>query len=343
MLTNSSRSSRRRRVANAVGHALYNTMPAYRTLQVAIGVALSAMTLVVASAIAGATPSTAAPAQSTRHAVSRAANPDPSAPHAGTVAGRQGGAHISLNNPASLRTFRDLHRQLLPNKGSNGTGIDASAFHSYVGTSFQNLPNSNGAQATQSVSTKIEPANAGTTLYTPTIYPSGGSCIEVSTAYFHTSQVVAAWDWCVQIRFVVQIPIDRAFMRKYTVDKNYSTQIVRTKSNPNTWTAFLYNYKKDRWETMFTQSGMSQVGLTQGWDLYELYSDIQGNGQSYACADLKGKRIESQGIQVLIGSTWQIADASNAGDDYDVPLSEFHCSSLTYQMITPFSHWKAIG
>jgi hypothetical protein len=314
-------------------------MPASRSLQVGIGIACGALALVLSSAVASSA-SVVTPAPTTQH---HNAAPDPNAPHDGFVSGRQIGPRIAINNPASLRAFRELHHRLLAQKGSNGSGIQSSAFHAYVGTSFKNLPDLNGAQATQSVSPRIKPADPGTTLYTPTMYPAGGSCIEVSTAYFHSTQVVAAWDWCVQIRFVVQIRIDRAFMRTYTVDKNYAVQIVKTKSNPNTWKAYLYNYKKDRWQTMFTQFGTSQVGLVQGWDLYELYSDLMGNGQSYACVDLKGKRIESQDIQVRLGSTWEIADASNAGDDYDVPLSEFHCKSLSYQMITPFSHWKAIG
>jgi hypothetical protein len=46
---------------------------------------------------------------------------------------------------------------------------------------------------------------------------------------------------------------------------------------------------------------------------------------------------------VKIGSTWQVAGATNAGDDCDVPLGAFQCKSLNYSMITPFSHWKAVG
>ena len=44
-----------------------------------------------------------------------------------------------------------------------------------------------------------------------------------------------------------------------------------------------------------------------------------------------------------VGDTWQIADPSTAGDDYDVPLGAFHCKSLRYRMITPYSDWKAVG
>ena len=102
--------------------------------------------------------------------------------------------------------------------------------------------------------------------------------------------------------------IDKNFMTTYTLNKNYSTQIVRTNESTNEWTAYLYNYKTATWDTLFTQSGTDQMGLAEGWDLYELYTNLKPNGQSYACADLKGKRVESQDIQVKIGSTWEVAD-----------------------------------
>jgi hypothetical protein len=43
---------------------------------------------------------------------------------------------------------------------------------------------------------------------------------------------------------------------------------------------------------------------------------------------------------VKIGSTWQVAEATSAGDPYDEPLGAFQCKSLHYSMITPFSHRK---
>jgi hypothetical protein len=46
---------------------------------------------------------------------------------------------------------------------------------------------------------------------------------------------------------------------------------------------------------------------------------------------------------VKIGSTWQVAEATSAGDPYDEPLGAFQCKSLHYSMITPFSHRKAVG
>src|SRR6266576_2040765 len=128
------------------------------------------------------------------------------------------------------------------------------------------------------------------------MYPND-ACIEVTTAYFFGSQAVAAWDWCKAIRFVAQVDINKRFMRTYTLDKNYSTQIVRTNPSNNEWTAYLYNYKTATWDTLFKQSGTGQTGLAEGWDIYELYTNVRPNGQSYACSDLKDKRVESQDIQ----------------------------------------------
>jgi hypothetical protein len=312
-------------------------MPTTRSLTVVVAVLLGTASLFVAGAAAGY----ASPAAVTGSGGGSPHGPNPNAPHGGVVRGVQTGPHISANNPASRRAFLELHQQML--------GIDLGApatpntIHEYVGTSFDNIADSQGSQATQSVSTKIKPADPGTTLYTPTMFPSGGSCVEVSTAYFHTSQVVAAWDWCVQIRFVAQVTIDASFMSTYTQDKNYSTQIVMTDKPTNEWSSYLYNYTTAQWDLLFKQHGTSEVGLQEGWDLYELYSNLKPNGQSYACIDLRRKRIESQNIQVRIGSTWFAADPAHAGDDYDVPLSEFHCKSLRYHMITQFSHWKANG
>jgi len=45
----------------------------------------------------------------------------------------------------------------------------------------------------------------------------------------------------------------------------------------------------------------AQLAGIQGWDVYELYSELDLNGQSYARADLEGKRVEARGIKVGVG------------------------------------------
>jgi hypothetical protein len=311
-------------------------MPTSRKLIAALGLVLGTASLT----LAGSVPSLAATTQTIAAAPSAetaSSVPSPNAPHVGDVTGARYGPGISINNPTSVAAFKSLHEQML----GHFSGSRLDLIHEYVGTSFN--ATTLGSQATQSVSTQIKPADPNTTLYTPTMYPSGGSCIEISTAYFYDSQVVAAWDWCQAITFVAEVAIDADFMSTYTQNKNYSVQIVQTKKADNTWTAYLYNYATATWEKFFTQNGTSQVGLGEGWDIYELYSNINPNGKSYACIDLRKKRVEAQGIMVGVDGSLVLADPTNAGDDYDVPLSQFQCPSLHYQMITQFNHWKARG
>lgn len=305
--------------------------------------ATAAVLAAVPLTLVGAVPSFASPSPDSSRPAGSGSVPAWNAPHSGHVAGVQYGRHLPVDTAQAVRAFKDLHAQML---GHPVGGVSKpTTIHEYVGTSFDTT--TSGSQATQSVSTKIHAGPHTPALYTPTMYPSGsgtnGSCIEVSTAYLPGSDNVAAWDWCQAIRFVATVHIDRAFMKTYTKHKNYSVQIVQTNPTKNTWTAYLYNYKTQAWETFYSQSGTSQVGLGEGWDIYELYSDIKGDGQSYACDDLAGRRVEAKGIKVGVGGSLVTADATNAGDDYDVPLSQFQCDSLTYSMITPFSHWKAIG
>jgi hypothetical protein len=302
------------------------------------GVAIAATSLVVGTMSASFARPQQAGASRTNHAAVR--GPNPKAPRGGMVRGLRTGRRIPVNTRANTRRFLALHRQM--RNAIHGKTGSTQTIHEYVGSSFDDLAGFNGAQATQSVSTRIHVRNSGTTLYMPTMYPND-SCIEVTTAYFFGSRAVAAWDWCQAIRFVAQVAINKSFVDTYTVNGNYTTQIVRTNASDNEWTAYLYNYTTSRWDTLFTQSGTGQTGLVEGWDIYELYSNLQSNGQSYACVDLKKRRVESQDIQVEIGSTWNLADPAHAGNDYDVPLANFHCSSLHYQMLTPFSHWKAKG
>ena len=320
-------------------------MPTSRSLIVRAGVALGVGALALGgTATAHASPAASDAAGASAAPGTRGVVPPATAPHQGHVSGVRYGADVTVANPQSVHAFKVLHRDLIArSRGASGSAIDT--IHPSDGTSFD--ASTVGSQATQSVSTKIKPARGDTTLYTPTMYPSGGStpgsCIEMSTAYFASSQVVAAWDWCKAITFVAEIPIDKSFIKTYTKHHNYTTQIVQTKASDNTWTSYLYNYKSGKWETFFTQNGTSELQGVQGWDVYELYSEVDGNGQSYACADLEGRRIEAQGIKVGVGGKLVPATSDNAGNAYDHADSDFYCDSFSYDMIKPFSHWRAVG
>lgn len=313
-------------------------MPTNRRFALGAGALLAAVSLTFAAT--GASSASPSVGDATAHpSTSQSDVPDAGAPHVGRVAGMQYGSDISVSNPRSVHAFRVLHRGLI--SGTQAKAGPGEQIHVNVGTSFNS--DTVGSQATQSVSTKIHADPQVPALYTPTMYPSGGSCIEMSTAYFPGQAVVAAWDWCQAIDFVAQVTINKRFMKTYTQNGFYSTQIDQTDQATNTWTSYLYNYKKDKWQKFFSQKGTSQVGLGEGWDIYELYSNLKDDGQSYACDDLEGKTIEAKGIKVGVGGTLVKADPTNAGHDYDQPLGNFHCDSLSYQMLTPYSHWQAIG
>jgi hypothetical protein len=295
----------------------------------------AALTLVVNGA-ASASATRAAPATGS-------GDPSPTAVHRGAVQGVERGAHISLRTSGAEHAFRVLHAGMFR---PTGTTPDAG-IHVNVGTSFNASPSVLGSQAKQSVSTAIRATDPGTYLYTPTMYPSGGtqgSCIEVTTAYTYGDSAVAAWDWCHAINFVAEVPITKSFMKSYTTKSHYEVQIVQTDAASNTWTAYLYNYATAAWEVLFTQSGTSQISpTTQGWDVYELYSDIRKNGQSYACGDLQGQTVDARKIMIDRAGTWKLASPKISGHAYDQPLSNFDCAGLTYTIISPNDHFAVTG
>jgi hypothetical protein len=129
------------------------------------------------------------------------------------------------------------------------------------------------------------------------------------------------------------------YISTYTQDGAYSVQIVRTAASTNTWTAYLYDYPTGTWNQFYRQSGTGQTGLTQGWDLFEMYSTVS-NGTSKACTDLAGQTVSSFSIELDIGSTWMPAAGSNAGEHYNRPVSAFDCGGLSFDMVQDYSHWE---
>ncbi|MFI9387256.1 hypothetical protein [Kutzneria sp. NPDC052558] len=284
-----------------------------------IGVAMAAGTaIVLMAAPADAAPATATPTAPVSHQ---------------QVAGAQAGT-------AGLKDgFIQAHANML---GRTLAGHAAQAtIHPSAGTAFLDKGNNQGAFAAQSVTTALHPTNSGTTIYTPTLFPAGGSCIEVTTVYTTSVQAVEAWDWCNHIDFEASVPINASFVSKYTSGGAYTTEILKT--GANTWVAYLYNYSTKAYDTLYTSSGNTQVGTTTGWDVNELYSSVQSNGQSYACTDMAGKTFSANNIQVNLGGTWTAASASNSDTRYDTGNASFDCPSRSYQMISPYSHWQVVG
>ena len=261
------------------------------------------------------------------------------------VRGELSGAAAHAATTSQDASFLAAHAGLLPHSAKAAAAIpDAAAetIHPAQGTAFVDEGNDEGAFATQSVTTQLHPTNGGTTIYTPTMYPAGGSCIEVTTVYTTDTQAVEAWDWCNNINFEASVPIDSSFLSRYTGNTGaYTVQIEQTNASSNTWTAYLYDYSTSSYDTLYTSSGSTQAGTT-GWDVNELYSDVQSNGQSYACADMANLTFSASNIQVDLGGTWTAASPSNADTEFDQPASAFDCPAMRYQMITQYSHWQVL-
>ncbi|MCS0602239.1 hypothetical protein NX794_13630 [Streptomyces sp. LP11] len=225
-----------------------------------------------------------------------------------------------------------------------GAGAAATAIHPAQGTAFKQLQGSDGACATQSVSTRVRVRDADTTIYTPTMYPAGGSCIELVTVYNQGEASVSAWDWCRSVTFKASVPIDSSFLNTYTDGSSsaYTGRVIKTSATSNTWAADLYNYRTRGWDRLYTQSGTTQARY-DGWDIYELYSTVGASGRSGSCDAMAGVTFESSNIAVRTNGAWTAASPANSDTGYDAPNSAFYCPTRTYRMVNAYDHWVAVG
>jgi hypothetical protein len=289
-----------------------------RAFLVLSGVAAAALSLVAA-----ATPANAGPATE--------------------VQGVHRGAEVRAQTASQVGSFLAAHDGLIGHRAGAGARSAAAQIHPTQGTAFKDAGTNRGAFANQSVTTALHPANGDTVVYTPTLYPAGGSCIEVTTVYTASSQAVEAWDWCNNIDFEAAVPIDSNFLSRYTSGSgSYAVDIAQTNSASNTWTAYLYDYQSKAYDTLYTSSGSTQAG-TVGWDINELYSAVNGQGRSYACVDMAGKTFSSSGIQVNLNGSWTAASTSNSDTRFDRPAAEFDCGDRTFQMVNKYDHWQVVG
>ncbi len=287
--------------------------------------------------------------------------------HAAHPAASPRAADVCSSAAVSRHTVRgalptaEVHRQLssltaqhraqygIPAKGPLGTAGDSTRrplvdIHPAQGTSFKAMSGADGSCATQSVSTQLNVSDGYTTIYTPTMYPPGGSCVELVTVYTQSVRSVSAWDWCQSVNFAASVPIDSSFLSTYTDGSGaYTGRVIMTSSASNTWSAQLYDYATGQWDTLFTQSGTNQSGRTDGWDIEELYSTVGPSGNAYSCDDMTGLTFESSNISVRDNGVWSPASSANADTHYDQPNSAFYCPDRNYQMISAYDHWKVIG
>ncbi|MEU6480973.1 hypothetical protein ABZ858_29655 [Streptomyces sp. NPDC047017] len=254
-----------------------------------------------------------------------------------------------------LGPLTDSHRAArgyVPGKGAlaapgavrNGGSLAATAIHPAQGTAFKRLQGSDGSCATQSVSTQVRVRGADTTLYTPTMYPAGGSCVELVTVYNQGEASVSAWDWCRNVTFEASVPIDSGFLSTYTDGSSsaYTGRVIKTSAASNTWAADLYNYRTRGWDRLYSQSGTTQARY-DGWDIYELYSTVGSSGRAGSCDALAGITVESSNISVRVGGAWTAASPANSDTGYDAPNSAFYCPTRTYRMVSAYDHWLAVG
>lgn len=305
-------------------------------------VVLAAVGVVVAASAMGPAQASTAPSPSPVAGMGSPV-PDPNAAAGGEVAGVRRGAQVSGNEIAEVQRFRAAHDSVLPRTSSSARQAPRT-IHPAQGTALLNADGVDGASATHSVAPRLTITTASSTVYAPTIYPPSGACIEVSTRYTKGTRDVAAWDWCGSINFAAVVPIDENFLAKYTTGGGgYSVRIVQTDRASNAWTASLFNYKANTWDTLLRSSGSSQGGHG-GWDIYELYSEVDATtGESNACGDVKGATFDASHITVRSGGQWAAAGAGNADTHYDQPAANFDCPSRQYDMVNDYDHWTARG
>ncbi len=294
-----------------------------------------------------------AAAASPAHATHPAASPRAAACNSAAVSGQTvRGALSKAEVQRGLSSLTAQHRAQygIAAKGPLGPAASRPAssprvdIHPAQGTSFKSMSGADGSCATQSVSTSLTVADSFTTIYTPTMYPPGGSCVELVTVYTQSVRSVSAWDWCQSVNFAASVPINSSFLSTYTNGTGaYTGRVIKTNAASNTWSAALYNYSTGQWDTLFTQSGTNQSGRTDGWDIEELYSTVASSGQAYSCSDMAGQTFESSNISVRNNGVWSAASSANSDTHYDQPNSAFYCPSRSYQMISAFDHWKAVG
>jgi hypothetical protein len=264
-----------------------------------------------------------------------------------------------VQSGAGAQRFRDL------TASSNGvpagkagpvvTGTSAlsswtGTFHGYWGA-FPSGVTLTGAQATQSLNPSaqvgIGPSGSSDTIFAPTLDPSSIDCIEMSTIYANGQVQVGALDWCAANPSFAKIaPVNSAFLSTYTTTVNghpvYSVQDVQTNPATNQWTAYLYNYATNAWDTFYQSASTSKLGSTGGgWDIMEVltyYNPATGEGQY--CSQAPGAVFQTTGLQyqTTYGGVWTPATTANSSFNLSAPKpSDLGCSDLNYTVTTPNS------
>lgn len=228
---------------------------------------------------------------------------------------------------------------------SNGTQAASDQLHATWGPG---TTNTDGEYANHSVQPDLKTTSPNDTIYAPTMKPGGGpggSCVEVVTAYQQTGGAVWAWDWCAATPGpAVVLKIDSSFLANYTTTVNgqyeYTVEETRTDAGTNAWTAQLYNYRTQSWETLYTSSGTDKWPNHDGWDMFEVYSSqpAAGSNASY-CSTISGHVFDSTDIQILVNGRWRPVDTTNSA--VQSVGDPFACGSLNLRVGSANNHWTA--
>ncbi|MGY0230926.1 hypothetical protein [Longispora urticae] len=265
----------------------------------------------------------------------------------GTVAALPDTPSAQARRAEAVAKFRELHEIRKARKA--GVQGAAAQLHHFWGVEPTNA-SGDGLQATQSVVPTWKTSKDGDFMYTPTMKPPGGSCIEITTAYWRyngtNTNEVWAWDWCGEGGPKKEVNIDAAFLAKYTTTVDgrpaYTVKVERTVVASNTWTAYLFNVQTNAWDTFYTQKGTDKSELPYGWDIFEFYaSKNPATGQAYYCADMPSTGFDSSGIKLRKNGVWSPATAANSPwEPYVNPTgSTYWCNTLKFQKIGANDRW----
>ena len=248
--------------------------------------------------------------------------------------------------------FRTTHQNMIANLGHGSTAspsatASASQLHDWWGT-FPNANSGAGGMATQSVDPNFRLSDSSDVLYAPTATPANNSCIEVVTVHTTSTPQIWAWDWCKHIAPEAEDNVNASFVATYTTTVNgrtaYTEKNVQTNKSKNTWTAYLYNYTTNAWDTFYTSSGTDQSGLSYGWDMFEFYSSTNAStGNTYVCGDIAAAdlTLESSSVEIDTASGWSLANSSDSTwqPSASPNPTSYKCPDLLFNIVANNSDW----
>jgi hypothetical protein len=180
-------------------------------------------------------------------------------------------------------------------------------------------------------------------LYAPTgMAPTG--CIEVVTKYgYNAPPQVWAYDWCNNLNqepgkaLDVNADFINKFVRRMPNGLTQYTAETILLADGKTWVAQIFDYGAKKWFPLLYSAGKRSSDLDQftsshsGWDMFEVYSDLNGpGGVADICATLPGP-IAASGISISYDGGSQKAFKLVGGTNSSgLTFDQFHCPHLYF-------------